>query len=251
MRTIIALSVAALLVGCASTRSVERPRPAGTEQTLRIELDGEATPIDVYTPSSARARAVVVLAHGFGRDRSTLAELARDLSDAGFAVVVPDLPALADHGANARFLTSLANEVEQSSRPALAFGASRIIFVGFSAGGLASLVAASARGDTAAWIGLDPVDRDGLGVASAGQVTAAAFVIRAGPSACNAESNIEPALLRLPRLALDRVESGASHCDFEAPTDRLCTLACGPATPERQRAIRAFVVAVARSIPSR
>ena len=31
---------------------------------------------------------------------------------------------------------------------------------------------------------------------------------------------------------------GASHCDFESPTDWMCRLACGDADPARQQRVR-------------
>jgi acetyl esterase/lipase len=251
LRMVFVLLIATLLVGCACERPIEPPLPGVFAQTIEIELGGDATKADVYRPEAAPVQGVVLLAHGFGRDRATLAALALDLARAGFAVVVPDLPYLADHSANGRFLSALASAIARPTQPELELGAGRIMFAGFSAGGLASLVAAASRGDTAAWIGLDPVDRDGVGTAAAEHMMATAFVIRAAPSACNAESNFAPALSRLPRLALDRIEPGASHCDFEAPTNIVCTLVCGRVSPERQSAIRAFVIAAARSIVAR
>jgi hypothetical protein len=38
---------------------------------------------------------------------------------------------------------------------------------------------------------------------------------------------------------------GASHCDFEGPTNRFCETMCGRASSERQARIRAETVAAA------
>lgn len=239
--------LAVALAGCATPGvRVEAP-PGVVQRTIPVEIAGDTSVVDIYRPEARRAEAVVLLAHGFSRNRSTLAELATELTVAGFTVVVPDLPYFADSVANARFLGSLAATIKQRIRPDLDFGAQRIVFAGFSAGATASLVAASTS-DALGWIGLDPVDQGGAASEFANGLRAPAFVVRASPSSCNANYNFQPALARLPDLVANRVEPGASHCDFEAPTDAVCALVCGPASAERQRAIRAAVVAAARAI---
>lgn len=248
MRFAFTLIATTLLAGCAATGASVSTLPGVFQRTIALEVAGETSVADVYRPESRRAVAVVVLAHGFSRGRSTLAVLAFELADAGFAVVVPDLPHLADHTANARFLGALATSIIQRTQPDLDFGAQQVIFAGFSAGATASLVAAASSGESLGWIGLDPVDARGVAREVAAGMREPAFVIRSPPSSCNASYNFGPALARLPKVVADRVESGASHCDFEAPTDAVCTLVCGAASVERQRAIRAAVVAAARTI---
>ena len=246
--TSLILVAAVLCNGCAATGAPVQSMPGVLERSVTIDVAVDTTLADTYWPEATKPHAVVLLAHGFARSRSTLVVLARELAGAGFAVVVPDLPHLADHTANARFLQALSEVIEQSSNPALSLGAQRIIFAGFSAGGGATLVAAASRGHALGWIGLDPVDQAKAAAAAAPRMSALAFVIRAPASACNAESNFAPALALLPELALDRVEPGASHCDFESPTDAVCAVVCGAASAERQATIRSAVVAAARKM---
>jgi pimeloyl-ACP methyl ester carboxylesterase len=248
LRTSLILLAAAFVSGCAAMGAQIQSVPGARARSITIEVAGDATVVDLYSPEQTQPHAVVLLAHGFARSRSTLVVLGRELAGAGFAVVVPDLPHFADHAANARFLQALAQVIKQSVNPELGLGGQRIIFAGFSAGGGASLIAAASYGDALGWIGLDPVDASKTAAAAAPKLSAPAFVIRAPASACNAQSNFAEALGSLPQLALDRLEPQASHCDFEAPTNAVCTLVCGPASAERQSAIRAAVIAAARAI---
>lgn len=248
MRSALALMVTTLVAGCAAPRALVNQLQSDAQRTITLDVAGETALADVYRPDSKRVVAVVVLAHGFSRSRATLAVLASELADAGFAVIVPDLPHFSDHLANARFLVGLAASIEQRAQPDLDFGEQQIIFAGFSAGATASLLAASSSGASLGWIGLDPVDARGVGSDAAARLREPAFVFRSPPSSCNAHYNFGPALARLPNVMTNRVEPGASHCDFEAPTDAVCTLVCGAASAERQRAIRAAVVAAARAI---
>jgi acetyl esterase/lipase len=240
------LLIAALIGGCAATGAQVQSVPGGVARTVTLEIAGALTPVDVYWPEATKPYAVVLLAHGFSRSRATLVLLAHELVGAGFAVVIPDLPRLSGQAASARLLEALAKEIERSSNPQLSLGTQRIIFGGVSAGGGASLMAAAAFGNALGWIGLDPVDNAKGAAAAAPGMAARAFVIRAPASACNAESNFAPALALIPDLAQDRIEPRASHCDFESPTDAVCAVVCGAASPERQGAIRAAAVAAAK-----
>lgn len=219
--------------------------------TVDVTLDGRRTRADVYRPappdgpargdrSGRPAQGAVVLAHGFTRTRATMADHARALAGAGVMVVVPDLPYLADSRDNARALADL---VAQMRRGVFADPADRIVLAGFSAGGLAALLASSSEG-VAGFIGLDPFDRPGgAGREFARTLQAPAALLRAPPSACNAYSIAAPWAAALPRLEQDHVFEGAVHCDFEAPSDRLCRLVCGRPDPQRRAAIQAELVA--------
>ena len=67
---------------------------------------------------------------------------------------------------------------------------------------------------------------------------------------CNAHAVAAPWAALLPALRADRVVDGASHCDFEAPSDWMCELACGDTDPARQAIVRqALRDAVARWLP--
>jgi pimeloyl-ACP methyl ester carboxylesterase len=238
--------VAAAAVACAMPTPSSNPvtadpwaRPGAevsataSAATVTLVLGGRRTLVNVYLPAQPN-NAAVVLAHGFTRNRLTMAGHARMLARAGYVAIAPDLPYLVDSRDNARALGDL---VAQLRRGAFSPVIERVVLVGFSAGGLAALLAAGSPG-VVGYIGLDPFDRSsGIGRAFARELQLPAVLLRAPPSACNAYSIAAPWAIELPHLELDRVFDGATHCDFEAPTDLVCRLACGAADPARQRAI--------------
>ncbi|TXL74657.1 hypothetical protein FHP25_16415 [Vineibacter terrae] len=70
--------------------------PAPTRTTVRWAVDGRAVGADLYTPGG-RARAALVLVPGaaaLGREDKHLVAFAQSLARAGFATLVPELPAV-------------------------------------------------------------------------------------------------------------------------------------------------------------
>ena len=82
----------------------------------------------------------------------------------------------------------------------------------------------------------------GIGCSQANSNTET-WIIRAPASSCNAHSVAAPWGSALPALWRDDVMAGASHCDFEAPTDWICRLACGAADASRQLQVRQSLLA--------
>jgi pimeloyl-ACP methyl ester carboxylesterase len=158
------------------------------------ELDGHRVTLDVY-PAAGPLRGAAILSHGFTRSRRTLAGHAHALADAGVLTLTPDLPCTFDFRCNARALVALVG----SLRGGEAFGApvERVMLVGFSAGGLSSLLAAHTPG-VVGYVGLDPFDRtlpdeaERLGLAAARSLRTEALLLRAPPSRCNAEAVAAP-----------------------------------------------------------
>ena len=116
--------------------------------------------------------------------------------------------------------------------------------IGFSAGGLSSLLSAIEPPQPAIWVGLDPVDRKGLGAKAAPRLACRAVVLTAEPSACNAQGNARDLLAALTRGEHAHV-AGAAHTDAEWPTTRMAEVVCGRSTEEkrdefRRRAIEAL-----------
>ena len=95
----------------------------------------------------------------------------------------------------------------------------------------ASALAASQDSSARGLLGLDPVDSDDLGLAAIGAVPQ--FGIFSEPSSCNASSNGTAWYQSGEALRV----TDANHCDFEGPTDQLCTLVCasGSASPDPLR----------------
>jgi pimeloyl-ACP methyl ester carboxylesterase len=104
-------------------------------------------------------------------------------------------------------------------------GAERTVYAGFSAGGLAALLAAREDRGTAGVLTLDLVDAGGLGVGAARALDKPLFAIAGEPANCNAEGNGAAVYTAASAARVQWVE-GTSHCDFESPTDELCELVC-------------------------
>jgi len=225
------VAAAILLAGCAHWPGP----PADIGGTADVVLDGRATRADLYRPLGVPHPALaVVLAHGYSRSRANMAGHAERLAREGVLAVAPDLPYGSDVEGNARALADL---VRQLLAGTFAAPVSQVVLVGFSAGGLAAVLAAPTPG-VAGFVGLDPYDRpSGLGRQAAATLQRPAALLRAPPSACNGQAAAAPWAAVLPRLDVDRLFEGASHCDFESPTDWLCSLACGAPDAARQQAI--------------
>ncbi len=186
-----------------------------------------------YEPEGGNGLAVA-WSHGFARSPANHATSAARAASWGFLVATPELPSLSDQTVNAEFLAGDLHDA------AIAKGAGDVGYVGHSAGGLASVLAASGR---EAWIlvGLDGTDVDDLGVAAAPAVTSPTLLLAGEPSACNADGNGRAWATsgELRRL----VVNGASHCDFESDTDSLCESLCGASDAARQDAVAAWTIA--------
>jgi pimeloyl-ACP methyl ester carboxylesterase len=218
-----------------------RPAPV----TLELVLAGRQTQVDVSAPilAARESRDAVILAHGFTRSRETMAGHAAAISRAGQWAVVPDLPYEVDSRDNARALRDLIAALRggRAGEPL-----ERFVLVGFSAGGLAAILAADCPG-VIGYVGLDPFDRPGgVGREAARRLQIPAWLLRGPSSRCNAYAIAEPWVEALPNLVVDRVLPEASHCDFEDPTDRLCEFVCGRADAARQAAVQAFLLEAVR-----
>ncbi len=226
--------------------------PAIAPSTVEQTLAGRAVAVDVYRPVGP-PRGAVILSHGFTRSRTTLGGHATAIAEAGALALTPDLPTTFDFRRNAQGLAQLVERLRAGGT----FGApvQRVVLVGFSAGGLSSLLAAGTPG-VVGYVGLDPFDREtrenggALGRDFAPRLRTEAILVRAPPSRCNAHAVAAPWGRLLPALVQDQVIDAASHCDFESPTDWMCRLACGATDAQRQAAVRAaLMAAIARWLP--
>jgi len=232
-----AMAVAAAPSAPSRVQPSAQSQVATQVQTQVHDLDGHRVTLDVYL-SAGPLRGAAILSHGFTRSRRTLAGHAKALADAGVLTLTPDLPCTFDFRCNARALAALVGVLRAGGT----FGppVERVMLVGFSAGGLSSLLAAHTPG-VVGYVGLDPFDRtlpdeaERLGLAAATRLRTEALLLRAPPSRCNAEAVAAPWATALPALWRDELIAGASHCDFESPTDWMCRLACGDTDPARQQ----------------
>lgn len=168
--------------------------------------------------------------------------LAERLTEAGFLVVVPDLPHSLRHEANADVIVALVAAIVAERK----LDALPVVLIGTSAGGLAALLATDRLPRLALWIGLDPVDALGQSRGVARSLRVPAAVLRAPSGVCNVSGSARRITAWLPNLRMERRIDSASHCDFEDTTDWRCESMCGPADAARQSLIVAETVKLAR-----
>jgi dienelactone hydrolase len=231
-----ALAVAACLLGVAAPGWAGAPTTAPTRERREVPTPAGRVRFDWYPAhvSVAGPRPLVVVAHGFWRSRVQMAGWGAHFSGLGYATAVPDLPAWSDHARNGRALGALVASLLAHPPAGSGLDHGRVALVGFSAGGLAALLAAADAPHIRVWIGLDPVDRDGLGARAALRFKGTAVILQGEPSACNGQGNASGIAESLGgRVTVTRI-AGATHVDAEWPTTRLARLACG-GSDERRR----------------
>lgn len=189
------------------------------EDSGTASLPGCSMQYDLRTPAGVAAAPVVVLAHGFQGNRASMAGWAEHWASWGMRVVTPDLCHATiidtDHAQNGADLQALVVELSLPSP----------IYAGYSAGGLAAVVAAADDAGATALLGLDMVDNAGLGASAAASVAVPAFDIVGEPSQCNTTNNGLAVFGAMPDGRALRVTE-ADHCDFQSPADFLCGLTC-------------------------
>lgn len=206
-------------------------------KTIRVHSSAGDTSVDIYRPPTEEPAPLVIVAHGFSRKRRNMSGWGQHLAGQGFVAAVPDLPAWTDQARNGRFLSDLCMQLWTNEPWSRHIDPSRVGLMGFSAGGLATLLAAANNPDVAIWVGLDPVDRNGSGAKAAPLVKCRAVVVTAEPSACNAHGNAQKIIAALPRGEHFRVAGGV-HVDAEWPTNWMAEIICGRSTDQRRAEFR-------------
>lgn len=202
--------------------------------------------VDWYVPDAPGPLPVIAWVHGFGRGPDRHAGAAQRAASWGFLVAVPALPnprvegswLAIDHAANGAWV---AGTLLPEARRMAGSDAVPVGVVGYSAGGLATLVAASLV-QVDAWVGLDAVDdTGGTGTEVDASVMAPALLLRAPRASCNADGNSGTWRTGGTRWTVTVEES--NHCDFESDTTWECELLCGgTADPLRQDLISAYAI---------
>jgi len=253
----IALVAAWALVACAPTAittvGADRALPAfdaalarpGTASTVTVagalgSSFGCELRYEVVEPVGWRGGVTVLLAHGFLRDLRTMRGWAEQWASHGVRTAVISFcnstPFAGRHDRNAVDLRALADALQPTD--------GRVIYAGFSAGGLAALLAAADDPRTAAYLGLDAVDSGGLAARATGLDRPALF-LSAEPGACNADANMLPTAAVIAPARVLRMPN-ATHCHFEEPYDALCERLCGRVEPAAAaEAIRTAIRALA------
>ncbi|CAG0996172.1 hypothetical protein BURK1_02550 [Burkholderiales bacterium] len=227
--------LAALLV-CAAHATAQTAGTLG--RTTAIEIDGRPMQVDVYLPGAGEPVGYAIVAHGWTRSRERHRDAGRALAEAGVVAVIPDLPNVIDLWGNGSAIVELAQRLEQGALGLPPVERSSLVLIGTSAGGLATVLAGSKLPGIAGWVGLDPVDRTGTGMYAASKLDAPAIVLLGDASACNLFGSGRTLAWSVPHLLRTRKIEGASHCDFESPTNSFCTRMCGGSSREMQLAAR-------------
>jgi len=229
-----AATVCAAIAVCPVAVAHANPSTAkATVETIRVELPSGSAQVDIYLPCAFSPAPLVIVAHGFSRHRRNMSGWGQHLASQGLVAAVPDLPAWSDHARNGRFLSELRAYLCAGEPWKSRIDASRVGLMGFSAGGLSSLLCAADSSGLAIWVGLDPVDRDGVGAKAAPRVQCRAVVLTAEPSSCNAEGNARDIIAALPQCEHLTV-NGAAHTDAEWPTGWMAEVVCGRSNEERR-----------------
>lgn len=212
-----------------ATRTLAPPLPPGVKKEhTKLDLAGSSVSVTLYRPAKDDNAPLVVVAHGFTRSKRYMAGWGGHLAGEGFFVAVPTQPGLANHELNGRVLAALVEKYREKRRVAL---------MGFSMGGLTTLLAA-AKTPVDAWVGLDPVDMNGKGRLSAAAIKAPAAVLFAEPEAWNMRGNARGLIDALPGQKFALKIAGGTHLDAEWPTDLLGQITCGFVSPQRQELFR-------------
>ena len=208
------------------------PYSVDTLDTTSAATSCRPMDVSVYTPVGAPGGPVVVVAHGFSGRRRDMEGWGQHFASWGFTALVPQMchatPLNVDHEQNGLDLVALAADLAPGQAP---------FYVGYSAGGLAALVAAAEDAGAGGNLGLDMVDAFGIGARFAPGLTAPAADLYSEPSACNTRNNGVPLYdgIGAPTLSIP----GADHCDWMNPTQAACAFVCatGPDEPRIPQAI--------------
>ncbi len=211
-----------------------------------IRLSGRQVKVDFYLPAGNIKAPAVILAHGFLRNRKTMAGWAAMLAGEGFIVAVPDLPYLADHQRNAKAISELMKQIQEGELTRQSKPSGSTALVGFSAGGFSTLLAARDNA-VSCWVGLDPVGIDPMAEQAAGSLDIPCFILRAEPSPWNARGNAKNIFSALKGPAFSMIVKNASHADAENPTSLAAEMACGKTDPLRRKTFGQYLVASLRA----
>ena len=189
--------------------------------------DSSQMDYSVYYPVNHESEAVVLLVHGFSRNRGVMTGFAEHFASWGFKTITMDLlhSSIVDNNPilDALDINILADQIGQGLP---------IIYLGHSSGGMRSVLAASQNSSAIAVLGLDLVDALYPGMdnqyyaqSAVSNMMIPVWGMFGESSACNANSNGV-------NVFQDAVQGNAviiteaDHCDFELPTNFFCSLLC-------------------------
>jgi len=199
-------------------------------EEMLVSSSGCEVTYTFYKPRELSNDVLVILGHGFMRSKQRMAPLARHLATWGLPVVNLEFCNskfwAGNHDLNGADMVAVAQKIH----------AGKVIYVGFSAGGLAAILATYLDHSTLAFFGLDMVDNKGLGKEKAPNLMVPIYGLIAAPSACNANNNGLDLYALAPQSNVIEVMD-STHCHFEFPVDGKCSLICGRGEKRLRREI--------------
>ena len=156
--------------------------------------------------------------HGFLGRKESMSHWGVALASKGMIVAVPTGPAIVDPERNAQAVADLARWGRGGQWPVPVEPNGRIALVGFSKGGLETIMAASRLKPSAhAWVGLDPVDRWQQGEYAARAIRSPGLALLADASALNDNGNARKMLSKYGGTLRLITVIGSNHLDAESP----------------------------------
>ena len=189
--------------------------------------NGQSIEYTLYTPANINYMTQVTLVHAFSRNMDSYYELAEHYASWGLGVITMNLfySSIFD---NDPFQDAIdlreVSDYFSDGRP--------VIYVGHSAGAMRAIVAATEDTNAIAILGLDLTDGayedsggEFLGLMHANMLSIPIWGLLGEVSSCNAYGNGVNVYLEAENGNAISI-SEADHCDFEFPTNFLCTLFC-------------------------
>ena len=181
----------------------------------------------IFSPLNNEPDVIVLLSHGFSRDRNSLEDLAEHYASWCIVAITMDLlhSSIVDNDPiiDAIDMNILASEVGEGRS---------VIYLGHSAGALRSVIAASQNSNAIAILGFELVDvldsgsdSESLALSYVSDISIPVWGLIGESSPCNAYGNGLSVFQEANNgNAISITE--ADHCDFEFPTNFLCTILC-------------------------
>ena len=211
----------------------DRGQVAVESEQFQVRATEQCTMTAVrFRPNTPVVRGYALFLHGFSRGRSQFLGWGEHLASHGIEAVVSDLchasVAGVDPLAGGAAIDILIDSI----------GGAPVVIVGHSAGSMAALVAGAENDSTVGVLGLDPVaPREGNLNDQAAALEGMLAALVGAPAQCNSSNSGVP-IYREGSADMFTI-TGATHCDFEAPTNFICTATCGGSAGEgAQSAIR-------------
>lgn len=243
---ILLFALVLLLAGCVALERANRVPPVTVpsgvkKERVSVTLQSKAVTVDVYRPAEVKNAPLVILVHGFMRDRRMMAGWGVKLAQEGYIAAAMNTPFFSQHVKNAEAVEELVNLARMGGLIKGWQSERGLALMGHSAGGFSTLLA-TAKVNPNLWVGLDPVDFLDKGRAAAPDILSPGVALLAEPGAWNRQGNAKGYIAAYagPLVAL-RIK-GSTHCDPEDPSTKAAEWACGERDADRRALYQKLVL---------